>query len=296
MDYWGYGPKPKRVKDGMRLQSEKISKKWWSDRWLFALESFGWKSRLDRGLNYARKGQVYNLEIKKGIVTAMVQGTKSRPYRVRMELKVFPDRVWDRVITVMGSSASYTAKLILGEMPPNIEEAFLSSGVELFPEEGGNLITQCSCLDSINPCKHIAAVNFVLAEEFGRNPLVIFHLRGRSRKEIMDELGKRRGISPKEKSINQEDKQEPKPDAGEEIKVEPLVKGISRFWEPGEGFKSFKVSIVPAKLNLALLKRLGLPVFCDREKHFWSLMKRVYGAAVEEAKVAALSDEEETKE
>ncbi len=290
MSYWGYSPRPKHVKNGIKLQSGKISRKWWSDKWLSALESFGWKSRFYRGLDYARKGQVIDLKIKPGLVTARIQGTRSKPYKVSIKLEQYSDEVWEKVISVITSSARYIAKLLMGEMPEGIEEAFLSAGVKLFPENKKDIVTKCSCPDPTMPCKHIAAMYFVLAEEFDRNPFMLFHIRGRSRKDILGEINRRRSGSKEKRpaGLSAGIAVEPVSPA----KVEPLSSTINRFWESGREFKSFKVSIDSPRVNLALLKRLGPPVFCDREKFFWSLMKRVYRSAGEEARIVAMSDDE----
>lgn len=293
--YWGYNPKPKKVKEGMKLQSHKIGRKWWSDKWLSVLESAEWESRLNRGLNYAREGQVFDLKISPGLITAKVQGTRTKPYIIKIKLEVFTDDTWNKVLSVMSSRASYIAKLITGEMPLNIEEVFFSSGVKLFPEDTDEIKSECTCPDKTNICKHVAAVYFVFADEFNRTPFRIFQLRGRSKKEILDELGKKRQVKS---SVNNENNEmEDKStvvEVKDTVKLPPLSMCLDKYWEAGVSYNSVKVLLTSPRVEMAILKRLGTPAFCDNEKYFWSVMKKIYNTASEEAKLSAIPEKEET--
>ena len=92
----------------------------------------------------------------------------------------------------MGSKAVFAAKLLSGEMPQDIEQAFEAAGVSLFPSQRNDLKTDCSCPDYANPCKHIAATHYILGERFDEDPFLIFRLRGRTQEQVMQELRKRR--------------------------------------------------------------------------------------------------------
>ncbi len=124
-----------------------------------------------------------------------------KPYSVSIKLKPLSENEWAKVITHMSSKAIFSAKLLSGEMPENIEEAFRSAGVTLFPKSPRALKSECSCPDYANPCKHIAAVFYILAEEFDRNPFMMFEVRGRDRSHLLSELrANRAGHSPGLKS------------------------------------------------------------------------------------------------
>src|SRR5438128_9744848 len=84
----------------------------------------------------------------------------------------------------------YAAKLTSGEMPNDIETVFRSASLSLFPEKRKDLKTDCSCPDWSNPCKHVAAVYYLLGEEFDRDPFLIFKMRGLARDELVGLLGK----------------------------------------------------------------------------------------------------------
>jgi len=119
--YWGYykPAKPKEVKDGgIKAKSKRgaIGETWWSKRWIAVLESFNMGARLGRGRSYARKGQVIAIDVQKGMVTARVQGTRAKPYEVKMQLNPISEPDWDKVTNAMASKAIFAAKLLSGEM------------------------------------------------------------------------------------------------------------------------------------------------------------------------------------
>jgi len=280
-DYYYYTPsKPKEVTDGVKLQSKNIGSTWWSKRWISLLDSFGWSNRLQRGRNYARRGQVVNFDIEPGIVTAKVQGSTSRPYSVTIELNTLSDKDWENVISEMGSQAIFIAKLLNGEMPNDIEQAFSKAKISLFPASRRGIKTRCSCPDVANPCKHIAAVHYILAEEFDRDPFMIFNLRGRTKKRLTNELQKLRGGDSEIIEGNPTADLE-KPDA--HIFLE---ESLDNFWSTGKEFRKFSVSITSSNISIAILKRLGEPPFWQ-DKDFWVDMEKVYkhisGSAIKTA-------------
>src|SRR3990172_12645616 len=203
-DFWGgYAPsKPIKAEGGIKAKSKRgsIGDTWWSKRWVKVLESFGWSNRLERGRRYARSGQVIDFKLASGMVTARVQGSMSKPYSVKIEMKPLADEAWNKVLEEMSQKAIFAAKLLAGEMPQNIEEAFDATGMSLFPESSKDIKTDCSCPDSANPCKHIAAVYYILAEEFDRDPFMLFKLRGKTKDEISSSLRKKRTVDTEKAS------------------------------------------------------------------------------------------------
>jgi uncharacterized Zn finger protein len=125
------------------------------------------------------------LEIKEGAVDARVQGSRADPYIVKIGLKRISKAQRDELGVSLADDLALIARLIDGELPPAVEKCFADAGAPLFPERAKDLITSCSCPDSSNPCKHIAAVYYLLAEEFDRNPFLLFELRGLPRDEFV---------------------------------------------------------------------------------------------------------------
>ena len=272
--YGYYKPsKPKAVKNGIKAKTKRgqsFGSTWWSKRWIGVLESFGWDNRLQRGRNYARQGQVIDIDITKGKVISHVQGSQSKPYKIEMKMKQIPDKDWDKAAGAMSEQAIFAAKLLAGEMPQDIEDAFKTAGLSLFPSKS-DLDTDCSCPDYANPCKHIAAVYYLLGERFDEDPFLIFLLRGRSKKELMDMLRSRRAEQPSETEANAI------ADVNA-VSVEEIVelKADFSFWELKEPIDSLSITIDPPEVEMAVFKRLGDPPFWKAKKQFLELFRSTY--------------------
>lgn len=199
---------PRLPSHGIRAHTRRgqFGRTWWASRWIAALERLSTEGRLSRGRTYARVGQVVSLDVTRQGVQAVVQGSRPEPYRVTIEFKQLTDAEWERVIDAMASEAIYAARLLSGEMPETIEDVFASVGTSLFPARDGDMCSTCSCPDwrgrapkdddracGVAPCKHIAAVYYLLGERFDQDPFLMFLLRGRSQEEIVAALRARRG-------------------------------------------------------------------------------------------------------
>ncbi|SDY71750.1 Uncharacterized conserved protein, contains Zn finger domain [Modestobacter sp. DSM 44400] len=196
-DDWYPPSRPRPVDGGLRTRSRRgqIGQHWWSVRFIDGLESIGVGGRLARGKRYARAGQVIELRIETGSAIALVQGSRPRPYRVRVGLTAFGKAEWARVEQALADDAWFAAKLLAGEMPPDIEDAFAAAGLSLFPTGVRDLAMDCSCPDYEVPCKHLAATLYLLAESFDDDPFAVLALRGRPRDELLHNIGARRGAT-----------------------------------------------------------------------------------------------------
>ncbi|MFT4052423.1 MAG: SWIM zinc finger family protein [Microbacterium sp.] len=180
--------RPREVDGGIRAKSArgKIASTWWSTRFIEVLEGMGMGNRLTRGRNYARRGQVLSLDLTAGQVTASVQGSRARPYRVRIGVTAYGKADWARVEGRLAGDAWFVAQLLAGQMPPDIEQVFEGLGLALFP--ASDLSLDCSCPDGEVPCKHIAAVCYLLAERFDDDPFQVLAWRGRDRDDLLAHL------------------------------------------------------------------------------------------------------------
>jgi uncharacterized Zn finger protein len=217
--------RPIRVDGGIKARSKRgaIGEQWWSRRFIGVLESYGMSGRLARGRSYARAGQVLDFELSQGKVTARVQGSRVRPYQVRIGVLPLTSAQWQRVQDQLASQALFRAKLLAGEMPHEIEEVFAGCGTPLFPRSAADLDMHCSCPDWEVPCKHLAAVCYVLAEEFDRDPFGMLAWRGKGRDELLAALRRIQG---------QAGTRPPGPTALD-VPARPLAECLETFWAPG---------------------------------------------------------------
>jgi uncharacterized Zn finger protein len=177
-----FPPRAKRIdaKGGIKARSKRgaFATSWWGQRWLQVLETLNLGGRLERARTYARKGQVLNVDIAPGAVRAEVQGSQPKPYRISIGVQTLGEAERKRLAAELAQSPYFLAKLMTGAMPQDIETLFAAARVSHFPARASELHTDCSSPDSSNPCKHIAAVYYLLGEEFDRDPFLIFRLRG----------------------------------------------------------------------------------------------------------------------
>ena len=132
-----------------------------------------------------------SLQVDAGAATARVQGSAARPYRVRIGVLTLDKAQWTAV-----RDASLTAAMLAGELPREVEDVVGAQGVPLFPAGRGDLAMDCTCPDATVPCKHLAAVFYLLAERFDADPFAVLALRGRDRETVLDELRARRTRAP----------------------------------------------------------------------------------------------------
>ncbi len=236
--------------DGIRARSRRgdIGETWWSRRFIAILESFGFGSRLDRGRHYARRGQVLDLEVRKGMVEARVQGSRARPYRVRLGVETLDEQDWARAEHAMAAKAVFAAKLLADEMPREIEETFATCRLSLFPTSASQLSSSCTCPDWVSPCKHVAAVFYLLAEAFDRDPFLVFTWRGRTREELLERLSALR--RPARST-------EPEPSGGVVDAGPALEDVLDRFWSAGPELEEVRIRPWAAEAPDAAIRRLG---------------------------------------
>ncbi|MEM7028562.1 MAG: SWIM zinc finger family protein [Chloroflexota bacterium] len=253
-DFYQYYPasNPIETDKGIKARSKrgKFAQNWWATKWIDALERLVDKGRLQRGRRYARAGQVTALQEKKGEIKAQVQGSSRTPYQITITLDPLTDKQWDQVIEILAEQALFTAQLLSGEMPDDIELVFQQAEVSLFPAYRQQLQTKCSCPDPSNPCKHIAAVHYILGEQFDEDPFLIFRLRGRDQETLLAALRTQRASEI-------EDEWEAEPDEP----VQPLSECIANFWGDQQQVNAIQVSIQEPAVDYPLLKRLGQPTF-----------------------------------
>jgi uncharacterized Zn finger protein len=259
--------RPRPAKGGIKARSQRgaFAAQWWGHRWIAALESFGLGTRLTRGRSYARKGQVVQLEITPGVVSAAVQGSRADPYTVRMSLRKIDAAQRRKLADALGADISTAARLIAGELPPQVEECFARAGAPLFPRIRDDLITRCSCPDSSNPCKHIAAVYYILAEEFDRDPFLLLTLRGLGRDEFMALLGDPPDTRPLA----------PTSPAGLEAgAAQPLTADPRRFWRGATIPDQRYGEVAPVDEPAPIVRRLGAFPFWRGETDFPDAIRR----------------------
>jgi uncharacterized Zn finger protein len=256
-DWWEFGGPRRQAKDGIKARSTRgeIGETWWSQRFIAALKEVADAGRLTRGRSYARSGQVMDLRVRPGAVTAKVQGSRPRPYEVLIRLTPFTDVEWARAEEALADQALFLAALLAGEMPRDVEQAFAVAGLSLFPSKRNELRSECTCPDPVNPCKHVAATYYILAEAFDADPFLVLTWRGRARDDLLARLRELRAAQP----VEEEEAVEPA-DAEPDAAPSPAVAEApapADFWRAGGEMASLTFSPRAPAVPDAVLRQLG---------------------------------------
>lgn len=274
MDWWYYSTTPKTVKGGIKAQSRRGSfgQSWWAGRWNSVLEEYDIGERISRGRTYARKGQVESLKIHQGKITAVIYG--SYKYSVTITIASIDDSHWRRVADRIFSQPVTVAKLLAGQMPDDIEHIFSNLGLRLFPAKE-DIETDCDCPDWSNPCKHIVAVYLLLAEEFDRDPFMIFKLRGMDRRKLMGFVGLNTRAGKVRK--DRKDKKRRIQSSTKKPRANLRLADPASFW--GNAMPRIPENDVNAtipKVDAVLVKQLGNFPFWRSHEQFLPAMAAIY--------------------
>ncbi len=221
---------------------------WWVEQWMELINGYRFKKRLERAWDYARSGNVQSIRFEGRRVHARVQGSDADPYKVKLWLDVLSDEDWGYVLEALSQKARWSAQLLAGVMPQDIERAFAASGKRLFPFKLQEVRSECSCPDKANPCKHVSAVFYLMGDRFSEDPFVLFQLRGRTRPQLLSDLAKRRRQLLAKAAAGRAAANGPaQPDAGGPLRpAHPAIADPNRWWRYDAALDSNLVVITPA--------------------------------------------------
>ncbi len=265
-----------------------FGKTWWGKRFIEALESFSDTARLSRGRGYARNGKIKEYKIIQGEIKAKVRGSinpyfgvyKEPLYTTEIALTPISKKSWKQIIARLSSSASFVSKLLMNEMPDNIEDAFKELDLHLLPRKSSDFKTNCSCPDWTNPCKHIAGVYYHIASMIDHDPFLLFELRGISRDELHQELI----LSPLGKILSAGlMDQEVTPNPVESYYTSPTLLPATdsinpkEFWQGNKRIPDSRAESKPTVIPAITVKKAGdYPPFWHEERSFLEVMSEFY--------------------
>ncbi len=171
-------------------------KTWWGEEFVCALEGFIDSGRLQRGKAYRTDRRVLAFEMKQANITATVLGNANPyfgvdtppHYKISIQFEVIAASDWQSIIDRIANNPSWLVKLMLKEVPNNIEVAFKDT--YLLPTSFDDIKATCSCPDYANPCKHIAGIYYRLANMLDNDPMLLFELRGLKKNNLLKALEK----------------------------------------------------------------------------------------------------------
>lgn len=266
-----------------------FSRTWWGQKFIKAIEVLTDSGRLSRGRSYARGSKVKSFEINNEAVTAQVRGSvnpyfgvhKEPLYETTITFEPFTQAQWSEAIALISSKASLISRLLLNEIPDNIEESFQQLGLNLLPTSEKDFKSACSCPDYSNPCKHIAGVYYLVAAELDQDPFLLFSLRGLSRSALLKELAK----SPLGKALSAELQLEPPAPRQAEsyyamLQTTPATSldgDLRSFWQGRKQIpQSIEMLAPPPVPGIPVKKQGDFPAFWHRDNSFIAVMEALY--------------------
>jgi len=134
---------------------------------------------------------VSELEVRAGEIVSAVQGSRAKPYKVTVRVRTYSAKEWDRTLVALASQVGHIAALLDGEMPPGVTDELTAARIDLLPV-AGEVPPCCSCPDWAEPCKHSAAVCYLVADTLDADPFLLFLMRGQDRDSLLAGLRARR--------------------------------------------------------------------------------------------------------
>ncbi len=269
----------------------KTSKTWWGQSFITALEEFIDPGRLSRGRAYRTDKKVKQWDIKGGNVSAQMRGSinpyfdvyEEPTYHISVSLSQISKQQWDNIVLSLGKNAGAICKLMMNEMPDDIEQSFKTASEHLLPTSYNDFQVSCSCPDGSVPCKHIAGVFYRLAEQLDHDPFLLFQLRGLSHKQLHNQLAKSPLGEALLQSMQDVESTPPVQDSyfarpqklklPEQVSVRSFWQGVKPQIELTQQQTLSEQSVIPA----LLIKKGGdYPPFWDRDNSFIEAMESYY--------------------
>lgn len=265
-----------------------LSRTWWGKRFIEALEGFTDEGRLSRGRSYVKNDRIIQFSIEEGTIAATVRGSinpyfgvYTEPlYGTTIEIKAIGAADWQKAIAQLSSKASFVSKLLMNEIPDNIEDAFKPLKLHLLPNQRADFTTNCSCPDWENPCKHVAGVYYRVAAELDRDPFLLFELRGLPKPDLLAELAK----SPLGQALSSELTAPPLPPQPSTsyyaaLETTPLTEtpSLREFWQGQKRLpQTIEVATAAAVPAIVVKKQGDFPAFWQKDSSFIEVMEELY--------------------
>lgn len=162
----------------IRIEGTKIARTWWGQAWCDNLERYAdFSNRVGRGKRYVRAGCVIDLIVERGLIRALVQGSRAQPYEVEIKIDPLSEEAFSKLLDQCSARADSLEALVAGDFPEQLKNTLFAERGGLFPAPR-EIKFDCSCPDWASMCKHVAAAIMAVAPQLDENPLALFELRG----------------------------------------------------------------------------------------------------------------------
>ena len=113
----------------------KITKTWWGEKWLDALNGVYYSNRIGRGKTYANTGRVYDILINDNLALAKVRGNYQSYYNVSVEFKQFSQKEKNIIIKTIYENPPIFSALLNHKLPSELYIMLLDEGINVFSNQ-----------------------------------------------------------------------------------------------------------------------------------------------------------------
>ncbi len=167
------------------IEGRSIAGTWWGKSWNNNLESYAdYTNRIGRGRTYVRNNAVLDLQIKPGLIESLVQGTRSKPYKIQIKIKILKKEIWKNIKKACQGEFDSLQELLNGKFPKSLSNIFTDKKSGLFPAPK-EISFDCSCPDWADMCKHVAAALYGIGARLDSEPELFFTLRKVKMKDLI---------------------------------------------------------------------------------------------------------------
>ncbi len=142
---------------------------------------------LARGQAYARHDWQLDLDLEPGRAFATARSGPRVSHLAEVHARVLDGGEWDRVLELVASSAARTAALLDRSLDEALLQEAKAVDVDLLPQPE-EITTACSCTTPGSPCKHVAAVLYIMADAFDEDPLDLLEFRGLDAQSVIERV------------------------------------------------------------------------------------------------------------
>ncbi|TAH15554.1 MAG: DEAD/DEAH box helicase [Runella slithyformis] len=252
---------------------------WWGQQWIKVLEGLDQSGRLGRGRTYANNGSVASITFEGNKIEARVKGSQRTPYKTSFKIEPLSGSDKARLVSLIADNPLYLTQLLNRQLPPELYADCERKGIDLFPRSWKAFNSSCSCPDWGDPCKHRAAVLYLVANEIDKNPFLIFELRDFDLFKNLEALG---FASADQKDVETLDVSDIRQlfEGGEEVDFEP----------DNTLYETLDFSTIPP-LSEQLMSLLSDNPLFYRTGNFKQVSQKFYQETAKKAQALATTDE-----
>ena len=260
----------------------------WAREWVKMFETFGWGPELAKGKAHSRTKNICELKVSAGTIQADLEESEQHVYHVVIKVYILPPDQWNELLNILADNAIFMAKLLIGEIPEEIDDIFHKAGISLFPKSYGSFQVYCTCDEAGDFCKHVAAVAYEFKAKLQEDPLSLLCLRGMDKKELFEALRERRSILVEE--YNDRAKEFAKEEKPHELTQN---NSIENFWIGGMNKDIPTIRINSPETGDLIFNRLGEPDFFEGKRDMIRQLRRDYERVLSKALTAGYLEIEE---